>query len=85
MKDHEKILESMRRRHAGWSGNDFDRLYAGFGFAKIQGKRHTIYKHPIHGDLWVAITRSSGELSQAYAREALKTIGELKKRNAAEN
>lgn len=76
---HEKLLERMRCSQAGWKASDFESLYLGFGFQKNEGGRHTMYYHESYPVLVATVSRSSGELSKAYAAAAIKLLDELKR------
>ncbi len=78
-----KLLERMRRTKSGWKPKDFDTLYSGFGFVKIEKTNHTAYKHPKYPDLYDLVARH-GKLADGYASDAVKTIDELKARIEAE-
>ncbi len=77
------LLTRMRRRQAGWSPDDFETLFIGFGFEKHEGGNHTRYRHPRFPQLSATVARHR-ELSRAYARDALKLIDELKRLQAEE-
>lgn len=77
---HEKLLTRMRTSKAGFVGKDFEKLYLGFGFKIAPGGRDTKYQHPVHTDLLAFVSRGSGELSKAYAEDAVKLIDSLKRR-----
>ncbi|MCH8275711.1 MAG: hypothetical protein IH851_13080 [Armatimonadetes bacterium] len=68
----------MRRTKAGWRASDFKRLYAGFGFDEVDTGGDTKYRHPTYAQLVAYVSRSSGELSKAYAEDAVKIIDTLK-------
>jgi hypothetical protein len=73
----EKIFQRMIQTKAGWRTSDFLTLYSGFGFIIIEGKKHITVIHPDY-DIRDQISRSSGELPEGYARDAVKNIKLLK-------
>jgi hypothetical protein len=74
----EKIFRRMLQTKAGWRSRDFLTLYSGFGFTIIEGKKHITVIHPDY-DIRDQISRSSGELPEGYAKDAVKNIKLLKK------
>lgn len=79
MKRHEKLLARMTATRAGWNSKDFETLYTGFGFRKLDHGRDTKYVHAAYPELVACVSRSSGELSKCYARDAIVLIGRLKR------
>lgn len=74
----EKLLGKMRHSQSGWRRRDFETLYLGFGFIKkVERGSHTIYQHPGYPELTATVSRSSGDLHAAYARQAIKYIDRL--------
>lgn len=68
-----RILAKMRRTSSGWKASDMMTLYTGFGFRVIEGSKHTRYLHAGTGQS-LTVTRASGEISKAYAEDAVKAI-----------
>ena len=74
----DRLLARMKRTAGGWSPDDLNRLYTGFGFIVKQGARHTKYRHPDHPEISAVVPRH-GELPKAYVRTAVKSIDRLAK------
>lgn len=72
----QKLLERMRNSCFGWNQNDFECLFAGFGFKWREGKKHRIYTHPQFPRLSIGVPRHNN-LKPWIAREAVKLIDEL--------
>ena len=69
------ILERMKQTQSGWRPHHFHTLYLGFGYIKVEAKKHDILVHPDYPQLEkVTIPRHHEELSKAYARDAIKDI-----------
>ena len=66
----------MKQSQSGWHPHDFHTLYLGFGFKMNHGRNHDIFIHPEFPQLRDTIPRH-GELSKAYARDAVKNIETL--------
>ena len=81
MTDIEHLLERMRRTKDGWSYDDLDRLYIGFGFIMREGGKHRIYIHPTFPELRATVARSRS-LAKGYIRHALYLIDRLKEMEA---
>jgi hypothetical protein len=65
-----------------WMGQgDFRRLYRAYGFEIIEGRLHTVVRHPEYPDLNTPVARHQ-ELAPAYARTAVRLIEELRRRMA---
>ena len=74
----EKLLERMENTQSGWGQNDFEKLFVGYGFNFREGKKHTIYWHPVYLQLKISVPRHN-DLKPWVAREAIKLIAELNK------
>jgi hypothetical protein len=66
----------MRASKYGWSFDDLDRLYRGFGFAYREGGRHRVYYHPIHKGLMATVARHD-KLAVGYIQTAIRLIDTL--------
>ncbi|MEK7468317.1 MAG: hypothetical protein AAB074_12965 [Planctomycetota bacterium] len=71
-----KLLDQMRATSAGWSEQDFSRLFLGYGFDKKGGGGHTKYSHPRYPALLITVPRHR-KLKNWVAREAVKLIEKL--------
>lgn len=76
----EQLLQRARHSKSGWRFVEVERLYLGFGFAKKESSKHTLFRHPKHPDLWATVRRSSGELPTGYVAKAVHLIDTLKLR-----
>lgn len=74
-----KLLNKMKQSPSGWHSHDFHTLYLGYGFTMIEGKNHTTFIHPDFPSLIEQIPRHPGELSKAYAKDAIENIDMLEK------
>ncbi|HEY59901.1 MAG TPA: hypothetical protein G4N92_04335 [Anaerolineae bacterium] len=72
-----KLLERAKNSPAGWRSNGLIKLYEQFGFEIRQGKNDINDIHPTYKNLRASISKSSGELSPAYTRHAVKMIEKL--------
>jgi predicted RNA binding protein YcfA (HicA-like mRNA interferase family) len=77
------LLERMRRSKAGWHERDLKELYEGFGFVRVEGSNHILYKHPKYPDLRATVSRSS-HLKVGYFSTAVRTIDKLLEREKEE-
>jgi hypothetical protein len=71
------LFDQMCRTKAGWTMQDLDTLYLGFGFGKREGGKHVVYRHPEHMDLRATVTRAR-HLPTGYIQHAVKLIRQLK-------
>lgn len=72
------MLGKMRLSQSGWRRRDFETLYLGFGFVKkVERGGHTVYQHPDYPEITATVSRSSGDLHAAYARQAVKNIDQI--------
>ena len=76
MSDAKKLLSRMRASKAGWSQADLEALYLGFGFGFREGKRHRLYFHPKHPQLFATVARHS-PLAKGYVTHAIGLIERL--------
>ncbi len=74
--DANKLLARMRASKAGWSQADLESLYLGFGFRYREGKRHRLYFHPKHPELFATVARQS-PLAKGYIIHAIRLIERL--------
>jgi hypothetical protein len=72
-----KLRKDMQLSLSGFKAADFETLYLGYDFTQHQRKRHTLYKHNDLPGRFATVTRASGEVSKAYAEEALALLEEL--------
>lgn len=79
-----KIRADMANNKSGWGQNDFDTLYAGYGFVLRQGGKHRFYSHPHFPQLTASVSRQN-DLPPGYAQTALKDIAELERLVAAQH
>lgn len=70
----DKLLKRLRQTQKGWTAKDLMIIYRHFGFTVRSGAKHDIITHPDFPDIRDVLTRSSGEISPEYARDALKSI-----------
>jgi hypothetical protein len=84
MSQAEKLLQRMRRSLSDWSADDLAKLYIGFGFVASEGGNHTIYIHETYKDLRATVARHTA-LAKGYTSHAIKTIDELKRRQAQDS
>jgi hypothetical protein len=71
-----KMLEKMRATKTGWGEADFRVLYLGFGFVAREG-RDTVYYHPDHRDIPIAMVGRHRQLAKAYTETALRRVDEV--------
>lgn len=79
-KTREELLEYYRNNRRGHDRKELCRFLDKWGFEPEEGKCHTNYSHPEYPDLYVSVTRSSGEISASYFKDAVMNIDELVKR-----
>lgn len=72
----EKLLERMRQSKAGWRRADLDKLYSGFGFEILRGKKHDIVRHPKYAQLRTVLPRHT-YLAKGYVDYAVKLVDRL--------
>lgn len=73
-----KLLEKMRVSKAGWTRNDLDRLYTGFGYIIKSGRGpHDKVYHPDYPFLITFVPRHR-KLLEVYVSQAIKSIDRLK-------
>lgn len=77
------LLERMRRSKAGWHERDLRELYEGFGFVRVEGSNHILYKHPVYSDLRATVSRSS-HLKVGYFATAVRNVDRLLEREKEE-
>jgi predicted RNA binding protein YcfA (HicA-like mRNA interferase family) len=73
----EKIFEKMKNTKHGWTPEDLQTLYTGFGFKYREGGNHRVYYHPDHPDLMVTVARHPS-LVVGYIQTAIKMIERVK-------
>lgn len=66
-------LESARQNPKGWTGEELGALLRAFGFIE-RGTKHALYISPRDAALRMTVTRSSGEISKLYVRQAVQLI-----------
>ena len=71
------LFEQMSRSKAGWTAEDLETLYRGFGFSRREGGKHVVYSHPVHRELRATVTRSKS-LPVGYIQTALKLVRRLR-------
>jgi len=71
----------MRESKAGWTADDLNTLYLGFGFDSRKGGKHTVYSHPRFPELRATVTRHRS-LPIGYIQTAIKLIDQLKELEA---
>lgn len=72
----EKLLARMRGSKAGWTADDLDRLYKGYGVHSKQGGKYTLYIHPRFPELRATVTRHRS-LPIGYVQTAIRQIERL--------
>lgn len=70
----DKLLEHMKANPAGWKAADVRRLLSMFGFVAEQRAKHELFYHPEHPNAYMTLTRSSGEVSPMYVRQAVSLV-----------
>lgn len=71
-----KLLERMRRSKEGWTRQDLDMLYLGFGFVMRNGSSHDIVTHPDYPQLRETLPRHR-KVAAYLVRNAVKRIDKL--------
>lgn len=74
----DKLRTRMSASKSGWGWGDLNRIYISYGFTKREGRKHTVYFHPIHRELRATVARHRS-LPKGYIATALKLINELEK------
>lgn len=72
----EKLRERMRASKQGWTADDLESLYEGFGFTYRDRGKHRVYSHPDHPRLIATVTRGN-KLPVGYVQMALKLLDSL--------
>jgi hypothetical protein len=72
----EKLRQRMQQTKAGWTPDDLDRLYRGFGFRMRNGEKHRVYIHDQYPRLRATVRRST-PLPKGYIETALELLSEL--------
>lgn len=72
----QKLFERMQNTQFGWGQDDFEKLFLGYGFKCREGKKHTIYWHPVHTQFKMSVPRHDS-LKPWVARESIALIEEL--------
>lgn len=80
----DKLLKRLRQTQKGWTAKELLILYQHFGFDIKSGSKHDIITHPDFSELRDTLTRSSGEISPDYARDALKSIEKVLEKDKQE-
>jgi hypothetical protein len=80
----QKLLERMRNTQSGWGQEDFKHLFIGMGFKSKEGKKHTLYWHPVYKDLKISVPRHN-ILKPWVARDAIKLFDELETKEEKNN
>ena len=70
----------MRGSAVGWTRNDLEALYKGFGFAIRTGGSHDIATHCKYPDLRGTLPNHK-DFAQAYIRDAVKLVTEALERD----
>ena len=71
-----KLRARMARTKAGWTADDLDRLYLGYGFRVREGGKHRVYSHPRFPELRATVSRAS-PLAVGYIETALELLNRL--------
>lgn len=69
----EKLFEKEKTTQNGWSRQEIDRLYIGFGFIIRHGRSHDIVSHPNNPNLRETLPRHR-DVKPVYVRRAIKLI-----------
>lgn len=72
----EKLRGRMQATKAGWTADDLDSLYEGFGFTYRDGGKHRVYSHPTYPTL-IATVKRGNKLPVGYVQVALKLLDRL--------
>lgn len=70
----------MKASKSGWGPRELDRLYLGFGFVRVEGAKHCLYKHPAYPDLRVTVSRANS-LAVGYIQTAVKMCEKARDRD----
>jgi len=71
-----KLLERMRQSKEGWTRNELDSLYVGFGFKIRHGSSHDVATHPNFPQLRETLPRHR-KVPSYLIRNAVKLIDRL--------
>lgn len=72
----EKLRERMRATKHGWTADDLESLYEGFGFTYRDRGKHRVYSHPAYPALIATVARGN-KLPVGYVQFALKLLDRL--------
>lgn len=72
----EKLLAQMRQAKAGWTADDLETVYLGYGFKVREGGKHKLYVHSKFPELRATVTRHRS-LPIGYIQTAIKLIERL--------
>lgn len=70
-------LDRMNSNPKGWKLKELAAVYARYGFESVEANRHVKFKHHKLPGRFAMVTRSSGELSMLYVKDAIRLITEL--------
>jgi hypothetical protein len=79
----EKLRARMQASKHGWTADDLERLYAGYGFGYRDKGKHRVYTHPSRPDLIATVTHHR-HVAVGYIQTALKLIDDLLKSDVVE-
>jgi hypothetical protein len=63
----------MENTKAGWTFDDLERLYTGFGFRMREGAKHTVYTYPDYPQIRATVRRSN-PIPKGYIEHALQLL-----------
>lgn len=72
----DKLRARMRNTKRGWTADDLESLYTGFGFTYRDGGKHRVYSHRAYPTLIATVTRGN-KLPVGYVQAALKLLDRL--------
>ena len=72
----EKLLARMRQSKHGWTFDDLETLYEGFGFTYRDKGKHRVYTHPTYPTLIATVTRHR-KLAVGYIQTAVKLVDQV--------
>lgn len=72
------LFEKMQRTKSGWTADDLDALFLGFGFTKREGGKHAIYVHKRDPLTLRAVVTRARSLPVGYVQKAVALVRRLK-------
>ena len=72
----EKLLQRMRSSAVGWTRDDLETLYRGYGFEIRRGSKHDMAVHSKYRDLRTTLPNHK-DFAQSYVRCAVQLVTEV--------